>query len=107
MKIEHTQGNWIVKAWSSHDLAGDINACGYQVVAKEGDSETGIFSSCLEDPTDSELADLQLIAGAPRLLAMAKRFQEFARSGAFFGYPLGSVQELDELISLIETKHEA
>jgi hypothetical protein len=40
-----------------------------------------------------------LIAAAPEMLDLLKEFQAFVRDGNHFGYPLGSVQKLDELIS--------
>jgi hypothetical protein len=33
------------------------------------------------------------------MLDLLKEFQAFVRDGNHFGYPLGSVQKLDELIS--------
>lgn len=40
-----------------------------------------------------------LIAAAPEMFDLLKEFQAFVRDGNHFGYPLGSVQKLDELIA--------
>ncbi len=50
------------------------------------------------DSGPCQLANARLIAAAPEMLQLLQLFAEFARSGGDFGYPLGSLQELNEVI---------
>ena len=58
------------------------------------------IAECVGEHPPGEIeANAQLITAAPELIALAIEFRDYARSGAQFYYPLGSLQKLDELIA--------
>lgn len=80
--IRHTPGNWAIKEWETYDHDGSLLSCGYEVVAHVNGKDVRISTCTIED---EDIADLELIAAAPQLLAALKRIAE---------YPETSQQEL-------------
>lgn len=86
----HTPGPW--------HQAGTDNVDAHWMRAVRSANGTGV-AWCGQFPEGEAHANARLIAAAPEMLQLLQRFAEFARSGGDFGYPLGSLQELNEVIS--------
>lgn len=91
---KHTPGEWIVKPWAVCDKDGAIDSCGTQVVARlpNGD-EVGIFSSAVEG---DDLADLHLIAAAPKLLEALQKAKNSLVAFKFMPGPGNAWEDSDE-----------
>lgn len=63
---KHSQGPWRLENWTVHDQDGALEACGYQVVDAGGHALSTFIT---EGATESEEADICLMAAAPELLA--------------------------------------
>jgi hypothetical protein len=103
---QHTPGPWWVSRWRDR-VDGSIEIRPVKPAStepQEGGWSLGFSPICLVRgdrrlvTPEQRLANACLIAAAPDMLALIQRFERFA-AGTGFSYPLGSLQELQQVIA--------
>lgn len=109
METKHTQGPWLYRPQEYDDWgivrAAALDENGYQRVICQANHVTDPTELCahMVNGTDPAEANARLIASAPDGLELAQEFLAFAKSGANFNYPAGSLQKLEQFIAKATT----